>query len=183
VRSETVEDLLESLASPGAGPGGRVGGALHAALGAALVARVARSGGGRAGGGTASGADPRTRTAQAADAHREVVLRLADDHGGDSGTADTARRAVQVIEVAERVLTVAETLRPTGDRTSACELAAAAEALRAAVGAGRVEVEVDLVGIADPAVREELLLALDPVDDVVLRAAKLTAGVREQLLR
>jgi formiminotetrahydrofolate cyclodeaminase len=90
---------------------------------------------------------------------------------------------VQVIEVAERVLTVAETLRPTGDRTSACELAAAAEALRAAVGAGRVEVEVDLVGIADPAVREELLLALDPVDDVVLRAAKLTAGVREQLLR
>lgn len=183
MRSETVEDLLESLASPGAGPGGRVGAALHAALGAALVARVARSGGGRAGGDAAGGADQRTRTARAADALRDAALRLAGDQGGDSGTADTARRAVQVIEVAERVLTMAETLRPAGDRTSVCDLAAAAEALRAAVGAGRVEVEVDLVAIADPAVREELLVALDPVDDVVLRAAKLTAGVREQLLR
>jgi len=42
---------------------------------------------------------------------------------------------------------------------------------------------VDLVGITDPGERERLLTAIEPVDDLVLRAAKLTAVVREQILR
>jgi methenyltetrahydrofolate cyclohydrolase len=162
VRGETVEQLLESLASPGDGAGGLRSGALHAAVGASFVAR--------AGGGGAVDL-------------REAALRLAGAAPVEPGEAvEAARTAVRVIEVAERALGLAETLRP-GDRRLVSDVAAAAEALRAAVGTARVEVEVHLAGITDPVVREELLLAIDPVDDVVLRAAKVTAVVREQLLR
>ena len=51
------------------------------------------------------------------------------------------------------------------------------------MGTSRVHVEVALVGLVDPDAREELLVAIDPVDDLVLRAAKITAAVREQLVR
>ncbi|GAA4917258.1 hypothetical protein EV188_101726 [Actinomycetospora succinea] len=166
MRSDSVEQLLESVASSGTGPGGAA--ALHAATGAAFVARAVGPNGGRA--------------AEIADDLREKALGLAAATPGADGS-DDARAAVQVIEVAERALGLAETLRPGERGVGATDVAAAAEALRAAVGTARVEVEAHLVGITDPAVREELLLAIDPVDDVVLRAAKVTAVVREQLLR
>ncbi|MEJ2860664.1 hypothetical protein [Actinomycetospora flava] len=166
MRSETVDQVLESVASSGSGPGSAA--ALHTALGSAFVARAVGPNGGR--------------TAEIADDLRGAALRLAAEGSGADPVAG-ARAAVRVLEVAERALGLAETLRP-GDRgVGAADVAAAAEALRAAVGTARVEVEVHLAGIADPAVREELLLAVDPVDDVVLRAAKVTAVVREQLLR
>lgn len=168
MRSQTVEQVLESFAAPGGGPGGRAGAALHAALGAAFVARAAASVGGR--------------TGETANELREVALGLATQSPG-AAPADGARAAVRVIEVAERALTLAETLRPMGDRASVTDVANAAEALRAAVGTARVDVESHLVAITDPADREELLLAIDPVDDVVLRAAKVTAVVREQIHR
>jgi len=175
VLSESVEQLLESLASSDAGPGGRAGvrqAGLHAALGAALVARVASA---------------RGASAPTADDLRVTALRLADQGPEGEDAAESARRAVRVIEVAERALGLLETVRPLGGRTTAravlTDVAAAAEALRAAVGTARVDLEVDLAAVTDPAVREELLLALDPVDDVVLRAAKVTAVVREQILR
>ncbi|MFC5140430.1 hypothetical protein ACFPK1_19485 [Actinomycetospora rhizophila] len=169
MRSETVDQVLESLAS--SGPGGRGAAALHAAVGVALLARAAPPGGGA--------------VADAAAALRAAAQRLATESPGPD-PVDGARAAVRVIEVAERGLDLAETLRTGPDarqRATAVDVAAASEALRAAVGTARVEIEVDLAGIAEPAVREELLLAVDPVDDVVLRAAKLTAVVREQLLR
>lgn len=159
MRSETVEHERESLASAAA---------RHAATGAAFVVRAVGPNGGR--------------TAEIADDLRGAARRLAAEGPGVDAVAG-ARAAVRVIDVAERLLGLAETLRP-GDRgVGAADVAAAAEALRAAVGTARVEVEVHLGGIADPVVREELLLAIDPVDDVVLRAAKLTAVVREHLLR
>ncbi|MEJ2885767.1 cyclodeaminase/cyclohydrolase family protein [Actinomycetospora aeridis] len=159
VRSDTLDQVLESLAS--SGPGGRGAAALHAAVGVALLARVRGSGPG-------------------AEELQEAARRFAGAEAADPVGA--ARHAVRVIELAERALDLAETLR-TGDRVLVSDVAAAAEALRAAVGTARVEVEVHLAGITDPVVREELLLAIDPVDDVVLRAAKVTAVVREQLLR
>lgn len=170
MRSKTVDQVLESVASAGSGPGGAA--ALHTALGVAFVARAVGPNGGR--------------TAEIADDLRGAALRLAAEGSGSGDVGDGvagARAAVRVLEVAERALGLAETLRP-GDRgVGAADVAAAAEALRAAVGTARVEVEVHLAAVTDPAVREELLLAIDPVDDVVLRAAKLTAVVREQLPR
>jgi methenyltetrahydrofolate cyclohydrolase len=163
VRSETVEHFLESLAARSPAPGGRAGSALHAAQGAALVGKVARDSG-------------VVSSPEDADALRETALRLAADAG-------SARFSMQVIDVAEQVLTLAETLRPVARGPAGADLAAAAEAVRAAAGTARVDVEADLVAIADPAERERLLTAIEPVDDLVLRAAKVTAVVREQIHR
>jgi formiminotetrahydrofolate cyclodeaminase len=141
----------------------------HLALGAALAGTVA---------GTVAG---RPEHADLAAELRDAALRLADR--ADADPVAVARTAVQVIGLAGRALDLAETVRPPGPRPALGRVAAAAEALRAAVGTARVDVEVALADIADPAVREELLTAIDPVDDVVLRAAKLTALVREQIPR
>lgn len=162
MRRQTVEQVLQSLASAEARPGGRVA-ALHAALGAALLARD----GGEA------------------DDLREAALALAEGPPG-AEAAERARAAVRVVELTERALGLAESQRPVGARSGTAvvgDVAAAAEALRAAAGIARVEVERELGAITDPAVREELLVTVDAVDDVVLRAAKVTAVVREQILR
>lgn len=186
MRSETVEQVLESLACSAAG--GRVGAAQHAALGTALVARVARHAERE---GAPEHADSAARGCAGADELRAAVLRLADgdpaveerDVGTEAGAVARARAAVRVIDVVERALALAETARSVGPRAVVTDVAAAAETLRAAAGTARVDVEVDLIGITDPEVREELLAAIEPVDDIVLRAAKLTAVVREQILR
>jgi formiminotetrahydrofolate cyclodeaminase len=170
VRTETVEHFLESLAARSPAPGGRTGAALHAAQGAALVAKVARDSG-------------VVSSPEQADALRETALTLAAGDAEGTGPAGPGRFSVEVIAVAEQVLTLAEAIRPVARRTAVADLAAAAEAVRAAAGTARVDVEVDLVGITDPAARERLLTAIEPVDDLVLRAAKLTAVVREQILR
>lgn len=162
--SYTVGRLLDPFASWSPG---RSAAALHAALGAALLARAAR--------------DEGTRAGETAHDLREVALGLAGDESSGSDPAARARAAVRAIEVARRALDLAETLRPVRERAAGVDVAAAAEALRAAVGTARVEVEVALLDIPEPTVREELLLAIDPVDDLVVRAAKVTAGVREHL--
>ena len=47
----------------------------------------------------------------------------------------------------------------------------------------RVNVEVNLGGIKDPVVWGELAAVVDTVDDLVLRAEKVTAAVRDGLVR
>ncbi|WP_433782091.1 cyclodeaminase/cyclohydrolase family protein [Actinomycetospora sp. CA-101289] len=177
MRSETVEHFLESLASRSPGPGGRAGAALHAAHGAALVAKAARDAEPRV---AAEHADTLARTRDGADELRADALRLAVDEGPPRGPGGSS---VQVIDLAERVLALVEALRPLAPRAAAVDLAAAAEAVRAAAGTARVDVEVDLADVADPGERERLLTAVEPVDDLVLRAAKITAFVRERILR
>jgi len=202
VRSETIERFLADLASGATTPSAGAGAALSAARGAALVAMVARHGG-------VADAEVVARAGDTGDGLRELALELADAH--ERASADVARAralpattdaeqdarseavaaalagaghvATRVIGAADRALAVAEALRTAGDGSALASLAAAAEALRAAAGTARVEVEVALTGITEPSVREELLDALDPVDDLVLRAAKVTAAVREQIVR
>lgn len=185
MRSETVEHFLESLVSGRAAPGGRVATPLHAAVGTALIARVARH---AERVGPPEHAETAVRVREGADELRGIALRVAGDLTGAAGDAEAgavarARAAVRVIGLAERALGLAETVRSIGPRTGVTDVGAAAEALRAAAGTARVDVEADLVGVTDPGVREELLTAIEPVDDIVLRAAKVTAGVREQILR
>ncbi|GAA4828768.1 hypothetical protein GCM10023201_15150 [Actinomycetospora corticicola] len=205
MRTETIEGYLAGAAARAPVPGTGPGAALHAAQGAALVAAVARS----SAGGRPAASDVATRTRDRCDELRELALDLAAEDGrvaagvaavprpddGGHEDADDAelrraeallaagRLAVRVIGVTEQVLTLAEVLRPVGGRPAAPGIAAAAEVLRAAAGTARVNVEVALTGITDPAVREELLDAVEHVDDLVLRAAKVTAAVREQIVR
>ena len=88
-----------------------------------------------------------------------------------------------VIAVAEQVVSLAEQVLPIGNRNVISDVAAAAEAARAAATTARVNVEVNLGGIKDPATRGELAAVADTVDDLVLRAEKVTTAVRDGLVR
>jgi formiminotetrahydrofolate cyclodeaminase len=89
----------------------------------------------------------------------------------------------KAIAVAEQVLSLAEQLLPIGNRNVVSDVAAAAEAARAAATTARVNVEINLGGIKDPANWGELASVVDTVDDLVLRAEKVTAAVRDGLVR
>jgi methenyltetrahydrofolate cyclohydrolase len=206
VRTDSIEDHLTSLAARVPAPGGGASAGLHAAQAAALVATVARYSDGER---FAAHATTIAATRDRADELREVALALAERDGEVCGAVTAAyalphadddererrsaavadallvaaRVPVRLIEVADAILRLAERLRAIGNRTVITDVAAAAESLRAAVGTARVIVESALVGIVEPAAREELLTAIDPVDDIVLRAAKTTAAIRELALR
>lgn len=206
MRTDSIEDYLTSLAARVESPGGGSGAALHAAQAAALIAAVARYSDGER---FAGHAETISMACEQAEQLREAALALAagDDQASDAvamahalpgadedehrrrsaALAQASLRAgrvpVRLIEISERILRLAETLRSIGNRSMISDVAAAAEAVRAAVGTARVLVERNLLGITDPADREELLSAIDPVDDIVLRAAKITAVIREQMLR
>ncbi|MGY1806944.1 cyclodeaminase/cyclohydrolase family protein [Blastococcus sp. SYSU D00669] len=206
MRTDTVETFLAQLAARVPAPGGGATAALHAAQAAALVAMVARySDSARF---AEHAAEIATITATA-DRLRENALGLAEDDAAaftavteayrlPKGTPDeVAARSASigralvgaaqvpaiVIAVAERVLTLAEQLHPIGNRNVLSDLAAAAEAARAAATTARVNVEVNLGGITDPATWGELAAVTDTVDDLVLRAEKVTAAVRDGLVR
>ena len=61
--------------------------------------------------------------------------------------------------------------------------AAAADATRAAATTARVNVEINLGGITDQDIVAELVTAVADVDDLALRADKVTAAVRDRLTR
>ncbi len=63
------------------------------------------------------------------------------------------------------------------------DVAAAADATRAAATTARVNVEINLGGITDQVIVAELLTAIADVDDLALRADKVTAAVRDRLTR
>lgn len=206
MRTDSIEDYLTSLAARVPAPGGGASAGLHAAQAAALVATVARYSDGER---FAAHAEAIAATRDRADELREAALALAGEDGEAFGAVTAAyalphaddderelravavadallvaaRVPVRLIDVSERILQLAERLRAIGSRTVITDVAAAAEALRAAVGTARVIVESALVGIVEPTAREELLTAIDPVDDIVLRAAKTTAAIRELALR
>lgn len=206
MRTDSIEDFLTSLAARVASPGGGASAGLHAAQAAALVATVARYSDGER---FAEHAEAIATARDRADELWETALALATEDGEVFGAVTAAyalphadddqrerrsaavsdallraaRVPVRLIEVSDRILRLAERLRAIGNRTVITDVAAAAEALRAAVGTARVIVESALVGIVEPEAREELLTAIDPVDDIVLRAAKTTAAIRELALR
>ena len=63
------------------------------------------------------------------------------------------------------------------------DVAAAADAARAAATTARVNVEINLGGITDQDIVAELVTAVADVDDLALRADKVTAAVRDRLTR
>ena len=140
---------------------------------AQLAARVPAPGG---------GATAALHAAQAA-ALVAMVARYSDS----AKYADHAEEIATITATADRLrenaLGLAEELLPIGNRNVVSDVAAAAEAARAAATTARVNVEVNLGGIPDPATRGELAAVVDTVDDLVLRAEKVTAAVRDGLVR
>jgi formiminotetrahydrofolate cyclodeaminase len=206
VRTDTIETFLDQIPARVPAPGGGATAALHAAQGAALVAMVARYSDSAK---YAEHAEEIALVTAIADRLRQDALGLAEEdaaaftavtaaYGLPKGTPDeTAARSAAittalgaaahvpavVITVAEQVLRLAEQLLPIGNRNVITDVAAAAEAARAAATTARVNVEVNRAGIKDPTTWGELAAVLDVVDDLAVRAEKVTAAVRDGLVR
>ncbi|WP_100497849.1 cyclodeaminase/cyclohydrolase family protein [Geodermatophilus chilensis] len=206
MRTDTIETFLAQLAARVPAPGGGATAALHAAQAASLVAMVARYSDSAK---YAAHAEEISMITATADRLRQNALGLAEEdaaaftavteaYGLPKDTPDAAAvrseaiaRALVaaahvpaiVVAVAEQVLTLAEQLLPIGNRNVVSDVAAAAEAARAAATTARVNVEINLGGIKDPATWGELAAVVDTVDDLVLRAEKVTAAVRDGLVR
>lgn len=206
MRTDTIDSFLHDLAARVPAPGGGAASGLHAAQGAALIAMVARySDGAR----YAANAATITEIRDAADELRASALALAEQDAVAFGSvgaayglpksdaeekaarsraitaalAEAGRVPAGVIGVADQLLDLAQELRPIGNTNVIADIAAAADAARAAASTARVNIEINLAGITDTAVRDELGEALDRAGDIFLRAEQVTAAVREHILR
>ena len=204
MRDEKIGDFLDQVAERVPAPGGGAAAALQAALGAALLAMVARFSTGEE---YAKHQVTIGRIITEADELRGLALRLAEaDAEAFAAVADAYRmpkstaaekdarsaaitQAVvnaawppaQVIGVSSMVVDLAEALALIGNRNVISDVAAAAEAARAATATARVNVEINLAGIADAQASLEMIARADKADDIIARAQQGTAAVREQI--
>ncbi|GAA5107209.1 cyclodeaminase/cyclohydrolase family protein [Haloechinothrix salitolerans] len=204
MRDESLNDLLANLAARVPAPGGGTAAALHLAQAAALVGMVGRYSDGPK---YAEHADTVAAIVSESDTLRGRALRLAEaDAAAFSHVAESYRlpkdseedRAARTraiadalveacrppadgIDLAERVVTLAEQLLPVGNRNVITDVAAAAEAARAGATTARVNIEVNLGGITDDAERRGLAASVHRVDAICDRADKVTADVRARI--
>jgi formiminotetrahydrofolate cyclodeaminase len=204
VRTAPLDAYLGRLAAREPAPGGGAAAAVHAAQGAALVAMVARySTGPRY---AAHGERIAAITTEADDL-RERALTLADDDAAAFTAVTDAYRLPKntpeekaarsgaiaaallgaatppaaLLSVAERIVSLAEDLLPLGNPNVATDIAAAAEAARAAASTARVNVETNLTGVGDAEARDRLAATLGRTGPLLARADAVTAEVRERL--
>jgi formiminotetrahydrofolate cyclodeaminase len=97
--------------------------------------------------------------------------------------AEAARPPADVVRLALLLVSLAEELLPAGNRNVITDVAAAAEAARAAAVTAQVNIEVNLRGLKDPSVLGELASMAEVTDDVVARADRVVAAVREEISR
>jgi methenyltetrahydrofolate cyclohydrolase len=202
----TVSSFLAELAARTPAPGGGAAAGLHAAQAAALIEMVARYSDGPR---YAAHAESIGRVQTEAERLRIECAELIDADAGafgsvaaayalpkQTGEQKAARSAAiaatlitaaeppaEVIAAAGRLIELAEVLRPVANRNVLSDVAAAAEAVRAAVATARINVEVNLPGITDPAARERYQAVLAGVDLLLAGAAEVTAAVRAELAR
>lgn len=204
ITDEKIGDFLARLADRVPAPGGGATAALHAAQGAALLAMVARY---TTGATYAEHQQTIGRIITEADELRQIALRLADadadafsavaraftlprsteaERAARSGTIakaliDAAWPPAQVIGVAAIVVDLAEALAAISNPNVISDVAAAAEAARAAVATARVNVEINLAAIADEQASLKMIAETDKADAIIARAGQVTATVRDQI--
>jgi len=204
MRDDTIAAFLDQLAARVSAPGGGATAALHAAQAAALLAMVARySDGPRYDAGLMN------RIVTEADALREDALALAEADAKafgavaeayrlprtteretsarsaaiSSALAGAARPPADVVRAALLLVGLAEDLLAAGNRSVITDVAAAAEAARAAAVTARLMIEVNLKGITDPVLAEELRAAAAAAGPVAARADAIVAAVRAEVAR
>jgi formiminotetrahydrofolate cyclodeaminase len=200
MRDDTIAAFLDQLAARVPAPGGGATAALHAAQAAALLAMVARYSDGAQYDAALMG-----RVVTKADALRSEALGLAEADAAAFGAvaaayqlprsaserpamiasalAGAARPPADVIQLACLLMPLAEDLLVAGNRNVITDVGAAAEAARAAAVTARLNIEVNLRGITDPALRAELAEAAGVCDAVVERADRVVAAVRAEITR
>lgn len=206
ISSETINDYLARLGSRQPTPGGGAAAALHAAQGAALVAMVARYTTGEKYGQHAALV---ARITSAADHLIVEALRLADaDEHAFQGVIDSyklpsgtdelkavraariqdalvqaARTPAQLIKLAGEVVELATELFEVANPNVISDVAAAADAARAAATTARVNIDINVVAIKDGDARSRLAAQTDGLEEkVVLGADALAKRVRERIL-
>jgi formiminotetrahydrofolate cyclodeaminase len=204
MRDETIGSFLGQLAARVPAPGGGATAALHAAQSAALVAMVARySNGAR------YDTELMARVFTEADGLRDEALELAEADAVAFGAVSdayqlpkettellqarsaaiaealtgAAQPPAEVIRTAFRLIELAEELLPAGNRNVITDVAAAAEAARAAAVTARVNIEVNLRGIKDAAIKTELSATAAVTDEITARAGRIVAAVRDEITR
>ena len=204
MRDDTIAAFLDQLAARIPAPGGGATAALHAAQSAALVAMVARySDGAR------YNAELMARIVNEADALRQDALALAEADADafaavaeayrlpreteqeqaarsasiSAALAGAARPPADVVRTALLVTSLAEELLPAGNRTMITDVAAAAEAARAAAATARLMIEVNLKGITDQVLLDEFAATAAVADTVAARAEAIVAAVRAEVSR
>ncbi|NUW37211.1 cyclodeaminase/cyclohydrolase family protein [Nonomuraea sp. SMC257] len=201
MRDMEIGGFLERLAAREPAPGGGATAALHAAQAAALLGMVARY---TTGDRYAEHAETVGAVTAETDTLRERALDLAAEDAAAftavtqayrlpkgeersaaiaAALAGAAEPPARVAGTAARLVELCETLLPIGNPNVATDVAAAAEAARAALTTARVNVEVNMGGIRDERVLEGLRGRLAGVDDAVARAERVTLAVRKELAR
>ncbi|MEV7008811.1 cyclodeaminase/cyclohydrolase family protein [Streptosporangium sp. NPDC051022] len=206
MRDQTISDFLDRLADRVPAPGGGASAALHGAQAAALLGMVARYSDGPK---QAGHEELIGRVLAEADILRDHTLQLAEDDAMAFTAVTDAYRLpkateeeradrsaaiaealvaaagppARTIDAARRLVELAEELLPVGNRNVITDVAAAAEAARAAATTARVNVEVNLAGIGNETIRAELAGRAAGVDEIAARAERITATVREEIAR
>jgi len=202
MRDDTIAGFLDQLAARVPAPGGGATAALHAAQAAALLAMVARySDGAR------YDAELMRRIVTEADELREDALALAEADADafravaaayrlpheteaertarsesiSSALAGAARPPADVVRTALLLVSLAGELRPAGNQNMITDVAAAAEAARAAAVTARLLIEVNLGGIADAVLVDEFAATAAAADTVTERADEIIASVRAEI--
>lgn len=204
MRDEKISDFLNRLADRVPAPGGGAVAALHAAQAAALLGMVSRYSTGEK---YATHQVTIARIITETDRMRFTALRLAEDDAvafsavADAyrlpkvtdaekltraaviaaGLAGAAKPPAAVIEMAGSLIGATEELLPIGNRNVITDVAAAAEAIRAAATTARLNVEINLGGIKDEKIRAELVAEVVKVDGIAARAEQVTAAVRQKI--
>jgi formiminotetrahydrofolate cyclodeaminase len=207
IGSETLNDYLGRLASRQPTPGGGAAAALHAAQGAALVAMVARF---STGGKYEQHAEATSRIIGAADGLIGETLGLADADEAAfqaviasyklSAANDTERAAraaaindalaqaaqppARLIQLSGAIVDLAAELLDIANPNVISDIAAAADAARAAATTARVNIDINVTAIKDAQARAALAEQTDGLEEkVVLAADSLARQVRERILR
>lgn len=204
MRDEKIGEFLDRLADRVPVPGGGAAAAMQAALGAGLLGMAARYTTGEK---HAAHQETIGRVTVEADELRDIALRLADaDAATFAAVADAYRRStsteaeraarsealaralvdaawppVKVIGIAGMVVDLAGLLTEIGNPNVLSDIGAAAEASRAAAATARLSVEVNLAGVTDEQASLEMIAEMDKAEDIIGRAEKVAAAVREQI--
>lgn len=204
MREQTITEFLGQLADRVPAPGGGASAALHAAQAGALLGMVARY---STGAKYAAHRDAVDRIIVESDALRAAALDLAEadaaaftavteaytlPKGTDAEQEErsaaigaalvrAAEPPAEVIDCASSAIEIAEELLPIGNRNVITDVAAAAEAARAAATTARVNVEVNLGGMSDAEAKAVFVAAAAQVDAIVERVEEVTAAVRAEI--
>jgi methenyltetrahydrofolate cyclohydrolase len=204
MRDQTIGAFLGQLADRVPAPGGGAAAALQAALAAALLGMVARY---TTGDKYAAHEDLIGRIVEEADELQAIALRLAQaDAEAFAGVAvaynlpkstdeeqskrseaiatalaDAAWPPAKLIGVASMIVDLAGALVQIANPNVSSDLAAAAEAARAAVATSRMNIESNLAAIDDAQASLELIADADKADGVIAKAEQISTTVREQI--